>query len=99
MKLNRVKLKKSLALINVAVFVAAVGFLPRKTGGSYFWTNEFERFIKRYTHNLPYAQILLVCGIALLVTFAIYFWIDAFCGEDRESGTNASEQAIQPKQG
>ena len=98
MKLKRVKLKKSLALINVAVFVAAVGFLPRKSG-SYFWTNEFERFIKRYTHNLPYAQILLVCGISLLVTSAIYFWIDAFSGEDRESGTNASEQAIQPKQG
>jgi len=98
MKLNRVKLKKSLAFINVAVFVAAVGFLPRKPG-SYFWTSELERFIKRHTHNLPYAQILLVCGISLLVTFAIYFLIDAFCVEEKTSEANAPVQAIQSKQG
>ena len=87
-----------MALINVAVFVAAVGFLPRKPG-SYFWTSELERFIKRHTHNLPYAQILLVCGISLLVTFAIYFFIDAFCIEERAPEANASEQAVQSKQG
>ena len=93
MHVNRKKLKQSLGLLNVAVLIAATGYLPRSNSDGYFWSNEFERWINRYTHNLPYGNILLVCSISLVVTVAIYVLIDAMDSpndETKKSDGNAS---------
>jgi len=93
MQVNRKKLKLSLGLLNVAVLIAATGYLPRSPSDGYFWSNEFERLLNRYTHNLPYGQILLVCSISLVVTLAIYVLIDAMDSphvETKKSDGNAS---------
>lgn len=85
MHVNRKKLKRSLGLLNVAVLIAAIGYLPRSPSDGYFWSNEFERLFNRYTHNLPYGQILLVCSISLVVTLAIYVLIDAMDSPNEET--------------
>lgn len=93
MHVNRKKLKQSLGLLNVAVLIAATGYLPRSPGDGYSWSNQFERWLNRYTHNLPYGQILLVCSISLVATAAIYVLIDAIDSpneEAKKSGWNAS---------
>ena len=93
MQVNRKKLKQSLGLLNVAVLIAAAGYLPRSPSDGYFWTNQFERWLNRYTHNLPYGNILLVCSISVVVTVAIYFFIDAMDSpheETKKSDGNAS---------
>ncbi len=93
MHVNCKKLKQSLGLLNVAVLIAATGYLPRSNSDGYFWSNEFERWINRYTHKLPYGNILLVCSISLVVTVAIYVLIDAMDSpndETKKSDGNAS---------
>jgi len=93
MHVNCKKLKQSLGLLNVAVLIAATGYLPRSNSDGYFWSNQFERWINRYTHNLPYGNILLVCSISLVVTVAIYILIDAMDSpndETKKSDGNAS---------
>jgi len=93
MHVNCKKLKQSLGLLNVAVLIAATGYLPRSNSDGYFWSNQFERWINRYTHNLPYGNILLVCSISLVVTVAIYVLIDAMDSpndETKKSDGNAS---------
>lgn len=79
--MNRKKLKGSLALLNLAVLIGATTFLPRNNY-SYFWSSESERIIKKLFWNLPYTQIISICILSLLITSAIYLFIDAFFTEE-----------------
>ena len=78
--MNRKKLKRSLVLINLAMFIGSVAFIPRNHLG-YSWESEFEQWYKSYLVNVTYKEIIVVCTLSLLVTSAIYFFIDAIYDE------------------
>ncbi len=76
--MNKAKLKRSLCLLNAAVFVGAATYLPRKFVDGYTWTSEVERAFKRLLLPFPWTEFIAVCAISILTTCAIYYFVDSF---------------------
>ena len=74
---NKAKLKRSLCLLNVAVFIGAATYLPRKFVDTYTWTSEVGRAVKHLLFPFPWTEFIAVCAISILTTCAIYYFVDA----------------------
>jgi hypothetical protein len=78
--MNRKKVIQALLLLNVAVVIAALIFLPRQTGYMFFSTSEFERQIKHIWYSTPWVQVFWTLCVSALVSVAIYKLLDGIRG-------------------
>lgn len=78
--MNRKKVIQALCLFNLAVAIAALNFLPRRTGYGFSWTSEFERQIKHLLYSTPWIQVFWTLCVSVLISFAIYRLLDGVRG-------------------
>ncbi|WP_152050902.1 hypothetical protein [Tautonia marina] len=75
----------SLCLFNSAVMIAAIMFLPRRTGFGFNYTSEFEGAIKHFFYSVPWIEVLGISVISALITAAIYLFAAGVRGRKPDS--------------
>lgn len=81
--MKKLKLIYSLLLVNLAVFVGSATFYPRGDP-SYFYENEFERVINKALAGIQWQSVLVICGLSIILTSALYLAIDALNGDKKQ---------------
>lgn len=79
--MNRQKLKQSLGLVNVAVFVGLLFFYPTYLNTSIAYSTEFERLLKQFIVARNWSDITAILIVSLFATAALYLFITAFNDE------------------
>ncbi len=80
--MNRKKLKQSLGLGNVAIFVGLLFFYPTYLNRSISYSSEFERVIKEFAVARNWSDITAILVVLLLATASLYLFITAFNDEN-----------------
>lgn len=79
--MNHKKLKQSLGLVNVSIFVGLLFFYPTYLNRSYSYGTELERVIKEFTVARNWSDISGILVVSLLATASLYLFITAFITE------------------
>ena len=79
--MNRKKLKQSLGIGNLAIFVGLLLFYPTYLNPSISYGSEFERVIKEFAERRNWSDITAILIVSLLGTSSIYLFITAFNDE------------------
>jgi len=79
--MNHKKLKQSLGLVNVSIFVGLLFFYPTYLNRSYSYGTELERVIKEFTVARNWSDISAILVVSLLATASLYLLITAFFNE------------------
>jgi hypothetical protein len=79
--MNRKKLKQSLGLVNLAIFVGLIFFYPTYKNRSISYSSEFERAINEFTVARNWSDISAILIVSLLATASLYLFITAFHNE------------------
>jgi len=80
--MNRKKLKQSLGLGNVAIFVGLLFFYPTYLNRSISYGSEFERVVKEFAVARNWSDITAILVVSLLATASLYLSITAFNDEN-----------------
>ena len=80
--MNRKKLKQSLGLGNVAIFVGLLFFYPTYLNRSISYGSEFERVVKEFAVARNWSDITAILFVSLLATASLYLSITAFNDEN-----------------
>ena len=79
--MNRKKLKQSLGLGNLAIFVGLLFFYPTYLNRSISYGSELERVIKEFTVARNWSDISAILIVSLLATASLYLFVIAFHNE------------------
>jgi hypothetical protein len=79
--MNRKKLKQSLGLVNLAIFMGLIFFYPTYKNRSISYSSEFERAINEFTVARNWSDISAILIVSLLATASLYLFIIAFHNE------------------
>ena len=79
--MNRKKLKQSLGLVNLAIFMGLIFFYPTYKNSSISYSSEFERAINEFTVARNWSDISAILIVSLLATASLYLFIIAFHNE------------------
>ena len=79
--MNRKKLKQSLGLGNLAIFVGLLFFYPTYFNRSISYGSELERVIKEFTVARNWSDISAILIVSLLATASLYLFVIAFHNE------------------
>ena len=79
--MNHKKLKQSLGLVNVSIFVGLLFFYPTYLNRSISYGSELERVIKEFTVARNWSDISAILVVSLLATASLYLFITAFLND------------------
>jgi len=79
--MNHKKLKQSLGLANVSIFVGLLFFYPTYLNRSISYGSELERVIKEFTVARNWSDISAILVVSLLATASLYLFITAFLND------------------
>lgn len=74
--MNRKKIITALGLMNVAVAIAAVNLLPRRSGYFFSYNSELERLFKHAIYAVPWTQVFWTVCASILVSAAVYLFVE-----------------------
>jgi len=96
--MNHKRIIISLCLLNVAVLIAAVAFVPGQGGYGYSWNSEIEQQVKRFLHgalHTDWAVVSTIMVISVMLSVAVYLFATGI-GTSGQRNTDPSEHPAVP---